>query len=503
LSAGRPSLKDRLRSLSPEQRRRLAERLARPARVVRSGETARFPLSFGQERLWFLSRLEPANPFYNEPLIAVRLRGPLDTGALRRAFAAVGERHEILRTRFPVDAEGLPVQEVCAGSPIDMREIDLAALPAADREARLADLARAEGARAFDLAAGPLIVPSLVRLGPREHALLVAQHHIVTDGWSRRILVGEVAACYRAHARGVDPGLAPLPMQYGDFAAWQRAFVSGERRARLVRYWTDRLGQPPPLRLPTERPRRARLRYEGGLHVATVPRALAERVRERAARAGATSFHLLLACFVGLLYRLTGQRDVVVGIPVANRSRSELEPLIGFFTNTLLLRTRVEPGEPVTALLASVRDSVLGALENQDLPFEVLVRELRPERSLSHLPLLGAMFVMHNYPVGLPALADGELAVEPLGVAEGGDEAKVDLALAVTDPPGQGMLLQLYFSSWLFSATAMRALLDRYARFLEAACGADDPPIGALLRDATPAPRPADAVSRASTTTPG
>ncbi len=341
------------------------------------------PLSFAQQRLWFLDQLEPNSPFYNNP-VAVRLKGQLDIARLEEALNALIQRHEALRTRF-VAVDGKPVAVVDA----ELR-LKLAVEPAVDVEQQ----ARAEALEPFDLAAGPLIRARLLRVNAAEHIALVTLHHIISDGWSTGVLVRELSALYAGRE------LAPLGIQYGDFAAWQRAWLSGEVLEAQLDYWREQLqGAPPVLELATDRARPAVQSFRGSHYRFQIPAEVAGELAELSRREGVTLFMVLLAAYQVLLSRYAGgQEDVVVGTPIANRQRTEVEALIGFFVNTLVLRTKLA-GEPsVRELLGRVRETCLGAYAHQDLPFETLVETLQPERKLSHAPLFQTMLVWANAP---------------------------------------------------------------------------------------------------------
>jgi amino acid adenylation domain-containing protein len=390
------------------------------------------PASFAQRRLWFIDRLEPGSAAYNLPA-ALRLRGRLDVPALRRTLAEVVRRHEALRTVFAEDA-GEPVQVVRAPGPVALPVADLGRLAPAAREAEAARLARAEALRPFDLAAGPLLRAGLLRLGPDDWALLVGMHHTVSDGWSLGILVREVAALYAAFAGGAASPLPELPVQYADFAAWQRARLAGPVLDAQVGWWRDSLaGAPPLLEVPTDRPRPAVQGGAGESAPFAVPAEVVAGLRALARGEGATLFMALLAGWQLLLARWSGQDDVVVGTPVAGRTRVETEGLIGFFVNTLALRARTDADAPFRALLARTRETTLGAYQHQEVPFERLVEELAPERSLGHTPLFQAMFALRDPAQDDPRL--GDLAVEPL--AAGDPPAKFDLHLELGEEAGE------------------------------------------------------------------
>jgi amino acid adenylation domain-containing protein len=415
------------------------------------------PLSFAQERLWFLDRLVPGNPFYNVPA-AVRIEGELVRGALEAALAYVPCRQAALRARFP-DEQGRPHLLLAPAAPRRLPLVDLSTLPAPRRQATAATLAAADAARPFDLARGPVLRACLLRLAGDEHLLLLAMHHIVSDGWSIGILVGELSALYGALARGVAPELPELPVQYHDFAGWQRAWLAGPRLERQLAYWRQRLaGHPPALALPFDRPRPAVQRFRGRIRPVTLPPALAGALKELGRRQGTTLFMTLLAAWQTLLARWTGQDDVVVGTPVANRRLAEVEGVIGFFANTLALRTDLAGDPPFAALLARVREEALAAYVHQDLPFEKLVEDLQPERDTSQTPLFQVMLVLQNAPLPALELAGLRLSL-PTGTAA---TARFDLTLELQEAAA-GLHGSIQYSPDLFDA----ATVGRLAAHLE------------------------------------
>ncbi|MDQ3917764.1 MAG: condensation domain-containing protein, partial [Acidobacteriota bacterium] len=316
------------------ERRELLELLLKEQRAAKST----FPLSYAQQRLWFLDQLQPGNVSYNVPL-GVRLKGRLDVGALDRSLREIVRRHESLRTTFE-SRDGRPFQRVSPEVRLTLGLTDLAAMPEGERDAEAGRLAEEEARTPFDLEAGPLIRARLLRLGPEEHLALLTMHHIVSDGWSMGVLVREVAALYEAFTQGKESPLPELPIQYADYAAWQREQLSGEALEEQLSYWKGQLaGAPAVLELPTDRPRPVVQTYVGAHEALVLDAELSAGIRELGRRQGATLFMTLLAGFGALLSRYTGQEDIVVGTDVANRTRSELESLIGFFVNQLALRT--------------------------------------------------------------------------------------------------------------------------------------------------------------------
>ncbi|HEV2846615.1 MAG TPA: amino acid adenylation domain-containing protein, partial [Thermoanaerobaculia bacterium] len=439
--------------------------------VPREGE---LPLSFSQQRVWVLDQLEAAGTAYHLGT-AVRLRGRLDAVALEAALNGVVSRHESLRTVF-ASSHGNPYQVVLPDLDLPLPRLDLRALPEDRREpeARLA-LTRLGRIR-FDLARGPLLRAALVTVGEEEHLFAMTLHHAVSDGWSTGILVREVAALYRAFVEGLPSPLEPLPVQYPDFAAWQRAWLQGEALDAQLSYWRERLaGLPPVLELATDKPRRAGRTAPLGRLRTVVPERLAEGLRDLGRREQATPFMTLLAGFATLLSRHTGQRDIAVGTPIANRGRVELEGLIGFFANTLVLRTDLAGDPPFAALLERVRTSALDAYAHQDLPFERLVEELQPDRNLAVNPLFQVMFQMQNLPVSQIALPG--LTLLPVEGDRGA--AMFDLVLSVREHGGifGG---QFEYDADLFEAATVERLGAHWLNLLEAAAADPDRQVSEL-----------------------
>ncbi|HEY6320474.1 MAG TPA: amino acid adenylation domain-containing protein, partial [Thermoanaerobaculia bacterium] len=414
------------------------------------------PLSFGQERLWFLDQLEPGGVAYNMPA-AVRLRGELDAAALAASLSEVVRRHEVLRTVFALAGEQA-VQVPLPPAPLPLPLVDLSGLPPGRREAAAHRLLDSAAGRSFDLAAGPVLRSLLLRLEPREHLLLVAVHHIAADAWSLGLLLRELSALYAAYRRGEQSPLPELPLQYGDYAAWQRGWLRGDLLAAQLAWWRQALaGAPPLLDLPTDRPRPARQSFRGARLVHRLTPALGEGVRALGRTQGATGFMIHLAVFQALLGRISGQQVVVVGTPIANRRHAELEGLIGFFVNTLALAGNLA-GEPLFAEhLARVRETALGAYAHQDLPFEKLVEELDPRRSLAHAPLFQVLLSARDMPAAAAAVLPG-LELAPLGTALGA--AKFDLTLEIgAGESVDGYGAELEYNTDLFDrATAVRLL---------------------------------------------
>jgi amino acid adenylation domain-containing protein len=430
--------------------------------VVRVERTEPPLLSFAQERLWFLDRLRPGEIAYNLPF-ALRLRGALDVDALERSLGEIVRRHDALRTVFQ-ERDGTPVQVIAPFGGLPLPLTDLSHLPPEEREAEVQRELAAEGlTRPFDLAAGPLFRVSLLRLGADEHVLLLSMHHIVSDGWSMGVLYRELEALYEAYRDGAESPLPEPPVQYADYAAWQREQLEGEALERHLAYWRERLaGAPELLDLSTDSPRPP-VRTDGG---ATVPVRLSpellERLQALGRSEGATLYMVLLGAFQVLLSKYSGSEDVVVGSPIAGRTRKEVEELIGFFVNTLVLRTELGGDPSFREVLRRAREATLGAYEHQEVPFERLVAELQPERSLSHTPLFQVVFTLQT-----AGGAGGALpGLEVSGVEAEFASAKFDLSLMLTPTP-RGLRGGLTYSTDLFERATVERMLGHLERVLE------------------------------------
>ena len=419
-----------------------------------------WPLSFAQQRLWFLDQLEPGSPVYNLP-IALRIAGPLDAGILVQSLDEILQRHETLRATFPA-VDGQPVQIISPPKPPTLRRIDLQDLPVNEREAEALRLATEEARQPFDLAQGPLFRAKLLRLAEEEHILLLTIHHIVSDGWSFNVLMRELEALYTAFSIGQPSPLPPLPIQYADFAHWQRQWLQGEVLETQLAYWKQQLaGALPVLELPTDRPRPAVQTFRGARQSLRLPASLIQPLNALSQQEDVTLFMTLLAAFQTLLYRYTGQEDILVGSPIAGRTWTELEGLIGFFVNTLVLRTDLSGNPSFQQLLHRVREVTLGAYAHQDLPFEKLVEELQPQRDISRNPLFQVMFLL-NVPEQPPHLPG--LHVTPLDLPNG--TAMFDVALSLTEDP-QGLTACLEYNTDLFDPPTITRLLRHFQTLLE------------------------------------
>ncbi|MFB8791841.1 MAG: amino acid adenylation domain-containing protein [Potamolinea sp.] len=364
-----------------------------------------FPASFAQQRLWFLDQLVPGNPFYNVPT-AIRLTGSLNLVALEATFNEIVRRHEALRTTFRI-MEGQPIQVIAPSLSVPVPVVDLRALPTAERETKARHLVTEEQARPFDLSQGPLLRVKLLQLDETEYVLLINMHHIVSDDWSIGVLIRELGAHYTAYNSQKTSPLPPLPLQYADFAHWQHEWLQGDTLTNQLTYWQQQLNHIPVLDLPTDRTRKPVQSYRGATQFFELPKSLSENLESLSQREEATLFMTLLCAFQVLLYHYTGQEDIPVGSPIANRNRSETESLIGFFVNTLVLRSDLSGNPTFVELLHRVKEVALGAYAHQDLPFEKLAQELHLERDLSVNSLFQVIFALQNAPMGtleLPGL---------------------------------------------------------------------------------------------------
>src|SRR6185369_14723841 len=364
-------------------------------KVPRQGD---LPLSFAQERLWFIDRLQPDSAAYNISG-AMRLDGDLDRAALEWSLRRIVDRHEPLRSTFP-EKEGQPSLSIHGHLELAVPRVDLASLPAARRRAETRRLAETDAQRPFNLERAPLLRTTLLALAPKEHVLLLTTHHIVSDAWSVGVTLRELITFYIARCRGEAPALPELPVDYVDYVVWQRRRLSGAVLDRQLGYWRQQLDKAPPvLQLPTDRPRPATFRFRGGMETFAVPASTLAGIEELRGVEHVTRFMLLLAAFQALLARYTGQSDILIGSPVANRDRSELEGLIGFFVNTLVFRANLADDPSFRTLLARTRVTALAAFDHQELPFDKLVEEINPGRDLSRNPLFQVVLTVQNSPV--------------------------------------------------------------------------------------------------------
>ncbi|HEY6806346.1 MAG TPA: amino acid adenylation domain-containing protein [Pyrinomonadaceae bacterium] len=448
--------------------------------LVRAERGAEAPLSFAQQRLWFLDQLEPNSAFYNSPQ-AVRLSGRLDQQALAQTFSEIVRRHEVLRTSFKM-VNGEPRQVVSDSVSIPMPLVDVSAIDEPYRETVVRQLAYAEAGRPFDLGSGPLMRVQLLRKSDDEHVVLLTMHHIVSDGWSVGVFINEVASLYRAYSEQPGPQasspaflspaeqartpavLPELEVQYADYAIWQRNWLQGEALDNQMRYWETQLRDLSTLELPTDRSRPALQSHTGARHAFSLNTNTSTDLKQVSQHEGATLFMTLLAALQLLLARYSGQTDIVVGAPIAGRTRRELEPLIGFFVNTLVLRTSIVPQETFSELLARVKAICLGAYAHQDVPFEKLVEELQPERDLSRSPLFQVALSLQNTPsssLELPGLSLRGLSNENL-------LAKFDLTINFNEDRQGQLHYSLLYATDLFEAATIERMSQHFGQLCNA-----------------------------------
>ncbi|MBT8407959.1 MAG: AMP-binding protein, partial [Deltaproteobacteria bacterium] len=423
------------------------------------GDLFVFPTSFGQQRLWFLDELESGSAYNFH--IGLRLTGQINVSALEKGLKEIVRRHEALRTTFRY-AGGRPVQVIAETMSLEMPLIDLSGQPRKEREVEAERLTRDEAMRRFDLAKGPLFSAVLIRLSDDEHVLLLTMHHIVSDEWSMGVFGSELAVLYKAYCNGEASPLPELPIQYADFAHWQREWLQGEVLENQLSYWRNQLEGVSLLQLPTDHPRPAVQTYRGASQSLLLSATLTEALNALSQSEGATLFMTLLAAFNTLLYRHTGQEDIVVGSPIANRNRVEIEGLIGFFVNSLAMRTDLSGNPTFRELIRRVKKVALGAYEHQDLPFEKLVEELNPERDMSHTPLFQVMINMTN--VRDTAFELHNLSAERLPSVE--SQSKFDFTLYATEI-ASGIRLRLDYNTDLFGSWRMAQMLKQYQILLE------------------------------------
>jgi amino acid adenylation domain-containing protein len=433
-------------------------------RVDRAGK---LPLSFAQQRLWFIDKLSSGNTVYNIQ-VAVRLLGQLDRGALEKALNEIIRRHEVLRTSFAVK-DGVPAQIIAPEYSIALPLTNLSG-------STLESVCAEEGRHSFDLEKLPLVRFRLLRLSENEHALLLTMHHIISDGWSLGVITQELAWLYQAFTTGQASPLPELAVQYADFAHWQREWLTGDVLENQITYWKTQLGQIATLELPTDRPRPPVQSFRGARRFFTLPADLAESLGSFSRHEGVTLYMLMLAAFKVLLNRYSNQDDIVVGTDIANRNRSEIEPLIGFFANQLVLRTSLAGNPTFRELLGRVREVTLGAYAHQDMPFEKLVEELAPERDLSRNPLFQVMFIFQNNP--MPALEIGDLAIEPIEMME--TTTAFDITLALNQTPNGEIRGSVRYSTDLFDVSRIDRMIGHYETLLRSIVTDADARLSAL-----------------------
>ena len=429
--------------------------------ITRCDRSESLPLSYAQERLWFIDQLKPGDSAYNVPT-AFRLEGNLNDAALERSINEIVRRHDVLRTTFP-SVQGKPRQEISADRFETIARVDLSHMRKAEREREIGRLIKDDGTRRFDLSRGPLYRVMLVKESDNEQILFLTMHHIVTDGWSMGLFIEELSKLYQGYVLKGESPLQELEIQYADYAVWQRGWLSGRVLDTQLEYWKKQMeGAPPMLELPTDRPRPAVLTFFGAYAPFKVSEEVSEGIKRLSRREGATVFMTLLGAFQVLLYRYSGQEDICVGTPIANRNRAEIEKLIGFFVNALLMRGRMGGDPSFRDIVGRVRATALEAYAHQDMPFERLVEELEPERSLSYSPLFQIVFALQNAP-------KGELQLEGLKLRQMEREfnvIKYDLMLAMKESRG-AMFGAMGYQSDLFDEATVNRMIGHFQQLLE------------------------------------
>ena len=418
------------------------------------------PLSFAQQRLWFISLLEPHNNSYNIAE-AIRLTGPLDIAILEQSFNQIIRRHETLRTTFHA-VNGHPVQRIAPEYTLHIVAVDLRSFPPERQSDEARELAAQEAQRAFDLGKGPLLRLKALQLSEDAHVLLITMHHIISDGWSLGVMVKEALRLYDAFSRGSSSPLPELPIQYADFAAWQREWLDSDVMTAQAEYWKDALaGAPPVLALPADRPRPAKQSFRGAAQHFEIPRQLSQQLASLSRQEGCTLFMTLLAAFNVLLYRYTGQEDIVIGSPIANRHRTEIEALIGFFVNTLVFRANLTGNPPFRDLLRQVRQTAFGHYMHQDLPYERVVDLIQPERNLSYNPVFQVMFIVQNAPIEEMAIPG--LTITPSDIDTGA--AMFDLTVSLRETPA-GLTGSLQYNTDIFDSSRIARMIEHFQTLL-------------------------------------
>src|SRR5215471_12947517 len=427
---------------------------------------ARFDLSFAQERIWLQDELDEGSSIaYNIP-VALWLDGPLDACVLEQCFGEICRRHGVLRTTFEINRQtGSPVQVVHVWKRFRLKTIEVTGFCEADRDQHARRLVKKANLRRFDLKNGPLLRVLLLRLAPERHVLSIVMHHIVADGWSVGVLIRELTSLYETHAQTPGAALLPdLPIQYADYARWQRKRMASVALEEQLSYWRGRLKAPlTTLELPTTGRRPSVFTGRGSERIWSFRSHIAAAVKKFSRQEGATLFMVLIAAFKVLLHRYSGQKEILIGTPIANRNRREVEPLIGVFVNTLVLRTDLSNYPTFRELLAGVKQTALDAYANQDVPFEKLVEVLQPERDLSRSPLFQAMFVLQNAP--MPALRVGDIEMAPLIVE--GETSKFDITLAVMEQDDGALSGWLEYNTDLFDKSQVERMIGHYETILE------------------------------------
>ncbi|BBN81233.1 hypothetical protein PA25_12180 [Pseudoalteromonas sp. A25] len=473
-SNGKLVVKGNLKSLTPKRKQFLkdnkldivrliqAKSITEPPALVKTVRDEPLPLSFAQQRLWLLDKIEGGSAHYNMPG-AMRLRGVLNIEALKQALDTIVERHESLRTYFQEDAQGEPLQVIHPFTSLDLPEIDISSLPEAQREPEYIDLVSTEASKLFDLSSDMMLRALLIKLSEREHILVVTMHHIASDGWSMGVLINEFSALYSAYVRGEGSPLAALEIQYADYAYWQRNWLRGEVLETQLGYWERQLSALPVVHsLPLDKTRPAKQTFSGSTYDSVIGPQTQQKLMSLCKEVGGTLFMGLHAAFSVLLSRHSNETDIVIGTPIANREQTEVANLIGFFVNTLVLRSNLKDAPSFSALLEQSKNMLLDAYAHQQVPFEQIVEVLQPERSLSHSPLFQVMLVLQNN-------EEGELDLPGLSLSqvEGAEQvAKYDLTLSVTESD-EGLHLEWEYNTDLFVQETIKRLASHFELLLE------------------------------------
>ncbi|MBF2007876.1 MAG: condensation protein [Chlorogloeopsis fritschii C42_A2020_084] len=461
-------LSQRIAGLSPDKLKLLAQKLnqkkgdvsSETQIVYQSRKSNTFPLSFAQQRIWFLDQLQPGNPAFNICQF-MRLTGRLNVAALEESFQEVVKRHEALRTTFTV-VDGQPLQVISPASVFRLEVVNLQELSLDKKEAEVLHLANQETQKSFDLTKDCLLRVTLLQLSEIEYALLLSIHHIAADAWSIGVLIHEITTLYKSFCCGYSSPLPQLPIQYADFAVWQRQWLQGEKLESLLRYWKQQLGtQLPVLELPTDMPRPTVQTFSGARQCLTLPKSLSDRLKALYQREGITLFMILLAAFGTLLYWYTGQEDIVIGTDIANRNQPEIRGLIGFFVNQLVLRTNLSGNPSFRELLERVREVTLDAYAHQDLPFDKLVDALNPVRHMARPPLFQVKLILEN--TQSPSLQLADLTIKPLPVEK--KKTQLDLLWEIVETE-QGIVAALEYNTDLFYSNTIARMLGHFETLL-------------------------------------
>ncbi|MCD4691423.1 MAG: amino acid adenylation domain-containing protein, partial [Calditrichales bacterium] len=445
-----------LEKLSPEKRRLLEIQLKKKASTVKT-----FPVSYAQQRLWFLDQFEPGSPYYNIP-IALRLKGPFNLDLFKKTIQHIVNRHESLRTTF-ISKNGKPLQALTPVLTLQIPVEDISHLPTKEREDKTIELATQEARKPFNLEKGPLMRVSVIKVSDTGHVILSTMHHIISDGWSIGVLVTEITQLYDAFSKGQPSTLPKLPIQYPDYAAWQKKYLEGEVFEKQLDFWKEHLFSiPPVLELPTDRPRPAVRTNEGSSFTRLFSKEITDKLNKLSRQNKGTLFMTLLAAFKVLLYRLSGQTDISIGTPIANRTRGEVEGLIGLFINTMVLYTHLDDNPTFRQLISRVRKTTLASYENQDLPFEYLVDALQPDRDMSASPLFQVMFILQNAPSDNRKIADLTMEMIPVDMGT----STFDLTFSATES-SIGLGVSVEYNTDLFDRTTVERFMDYFETLLK------------------------------------